>query len=101
MARPIPKAILSQTSDSLGITGHFTDSSYDSMFDGAKKCPEMNIDSRLGIMPLQNLELGQLQQPLISAIFGQKFPGAGKKTGRFCRRPSKSSNSAQNSQILS
>ena len=42
MARPIPKAILFQTSDSLGITGHFPDVLYNSMFDGAKKCPEMN-----------------------------------------------------------
>jgi hypothetical protein len=53
------------------------------MFDGAKKCPEMNSDSRLGIMPLQNLELGQLQQPLISAIFGQKFPGSREKNREF------------------
>jgi hypothetical protein len=84
MARPIPKAILSQTSDSLGITGHFVDSSYEPMFDGAKKCPEMNSDSRLGIMPLQNLELGQAAA---AADFGNNLVKnsreQGKKQGVF------------------
>jgi hypothetical protein len=56
MARPIPKAILSQASDSLRITGHFADVLRDSMFDGAKKCPEMNSDSRLWIISLLFLE---------------------------------------------
>jgi hypothetical protein len=44
MARPIPKAILFQTSDSLGISHHFSDRLHAPMFDGAKKCSEMNSD---------------------------------------------------------
>jgi hypothetical protein len=44
MARPFPKAILFQMSDSLGVTTFFSDTSYNSMFDGAKNCPKMNTD---------------------------------------------------------
>jgi hypothetical protein len=58
MARPIPKAILSQASDSVGISGHLADSLGAPMFDGAKKCPEMNSDSRLSIQSMPNLEIG-------------------------------------------
>jgi hypothetical protein len=58
MARPIPKAILSQAHDSLGITGHLADNLGAPMFDGAKKCPEMNSNSRLRTISLLHLGIG-------------------------------------------
>jgi hypothetical protein len=42
----------------VGITGHLADSLGAPMFDGAKKCPEMNSDSRLSIQSMPNLEIG-------------------------------------------
>jgi hypothetical protein len=77
MARPIPKAILSQTFDSLGITGHQADSLGASMFDGAKKCPETNSDVRLSI----DVSTTSRNRPAAAALdfddFGQKIPEQG------------------------
>jgi hypothetical protein len=84
MARPIPKAILSQASDSLRITGHFTEVSCDSMFGGAKKCPEMNSDSRLRIISLLFLEgTAGCKGSMDHDDIGQKIPGAGNLAGNF------------------
>jgi hypothetical protein len=79
MARPIPKAILSQTFESLRISGHFGDTSPDSMFDRAKKCPKMNSDSRLKIIPLESLGLGRLGLASNFGDISAKIPGIREK----------------------